>query len=127
MQLLVEELIPLFGVPEALLSDRGINLLSDLMLCVCQLLGLNTTSYHPQCNGMVEHFNHSLKSMIRKHAANFGPHWDTYLSGVQWAYRNTPHESMFGVDLKSPTEAAFLPPESLCEADVSDYKELVLS
>ena len=35
---------------------------------------------------------------------------------------------MFCVDLKSSTEAAFLPPEYLCEADVSDYKEeLVLS
>ena len=81
--LLAEEFIPLLGVPEALLSDRGTNLLSSLMLDVCQLLGiqkLNTTSYHSQCNGMVEHFNRSLKSTIRKHAANFGPHWDTYLS-----------------------------------------------
>ena len=30
-RLLVEEVIPLFGVPEALLSDRGTNLLSHLM------------------------------------------------------------------------------------------------
>ena len=30
--LLAEEVIPLFGVPEALLSDRGTNLLSHLML-----------------------------------------------------------------------------------------------
>ena len=47
---LVEEVIPLFGVPEALLSDRGANLLSHLMKDVCSLLGvkkLNTTAYHP--------------------------------------------------------------------------------
>ena len=58
---------PFFGVPEALLSDRGINLLSHLMLDVCKLLGikkLNTTAYHPQCDGMVERFNSTLKAMI---------------------------------------------------------------
>ena len=30
-RLLVEEIVPMFGVPEALLSDRGTNLLSHLM------------------------------------------------------------------------------------------------
>ena len=37
-QLLVEEIVPFFGVPEALLSDRGTNLLSHLMKDVCTLL-----------------------------------------------------------------------------------------
>lgn len=48
---LVEEMIPFFGVPEALLSDHGTNLLSNLMFNVCKLLGIqkmNTTAYHPQ-------------------------------------------------------------------------------
>ena len=34
-QLLVEEIVPFFGVPEALLSDRGTNLLSHLMCEKC--------------------------------------------------------------------------------------------
>ena len=48
-QLLVEQVVPLFGVPKALLSDRGTNLLSQLLTSVCQLPGvkkLNTTFYH---------------------------------------------------------------------------------
>ena len=40
VRLLVDEVIPLFGVPEALLSDRGTNLLSHLMRDVCALLGI---------------------------------------------------------------------------------------
>ena len=32
VKLLAEEVIPLFGVPEALLSDRGTNLMSHLTL-----------------------------------------------------------------------------------------------
>ena len=134
VKLLVEELVPLFGVPEALLSDRGTNLLSHLMMDVCQMLGtkkLNTTSYHPQCDGMVERFNRTLKSMLRKHAATHGNQWDQYLSGVLWAYRNTPHEAtrekpsflLFGVDCRSPTEAAYLPTTVSPAVPVCDYRE----
>jgi transposase InsO family protein len=73
-RLLPEEVVPMFGVLECLLSDRGANLLSHLMMDLCELLGirkLNTTSYHPQCNGMVERFNRTLKTMLRKHAGRF--------------------------------------------------------
>ena len=63
-KLLVEEVI---GVPEALLSDRGTNLLSHLMRDVCELFGVaKTTACHPQCNGLIERFNRTLK-MMRKH------------------------------------------------------------
>jgi len=135
-RVLVDEVIPLFGMPEALLSDRGTNLLSHLMKDLCELLGikkLNTTAYHPECDGMVERFNRTLKTMLRKHASRFGNQWDRYLSGVVWAYRNVPHEStgekpsflMFGVDLRTPTEAALLPPTPLESGDIDDYREEV--
>ena len=139
VKLLAEEVIPFCGVPEALLSDRGANLLSHLMTDVCEMLGihkLNTTSYHPQCDGMVERFNRTLKSALRKHAVKFGNQWDTYLPGIVYAYRNSPHDStgekpsflLFGFDCRSPSEAALMEPEVLQPTDVSDYREqLVLS
>ena len=40
VMLLVEEVVPFFGIPEALLSDRGANLLSLLMQDFCQLVGV---------------------------------------------------------------------------------------
>ena len=52
---------------------------------------LNTTASHPQCDGAVERFNRTLKTMIRKHVMKFGVQWDQYLHGILWAYRNTPH------------------------------------
>lgn len=139
VRLLTEEIVPVIGVPEALLSDRGTNLLAHIMRDTCQILGitkLNTTAYHPQCDGMVERLNRTLKAMLRKHAAKFGRQWDRYLPGVLWAYRNTPHEAtkekpsflLFGVDTRSPAEAALTPPETLHPTDVEDYREeLVLS
>ena len=71
-----------------LLSDRGANLLSHLMQDVCSILGiekLNTTAYHPECDGMVERFNRTLKTMLRKTAAQFGAQWDNHLPGLLWA------------------------------------------
>ena len=50
VRLLTEEVVPVVGVPEALLSDRGTNLLAHVMQDTCELLGitkLNTTAYHP--------------------------------------------------------------------------------
>ena len=48
-----------------------------------------------------------------------------------WAYRNTSHEStkekpsflLFGIDLRSPTEAALLPPDPISHCDCDDYRE----
>ena len=137
-KLIAEEVVPLFGVPECLLSDRGTNLLSHLVLDLCHMLGitkLNTTAYHPQCDGAVERFNRTLKAMLRKHAVRFGNQWDTYLSGVLWAYRNTPHTStgekpsflLFGVDCRSPTEAAFMPLTDICPVQMEDYREQLMA
>ena len=134
IQLLVEELIPVFGVPESLLSDWGANLLSHLMKDICAQLGIHkikTTSYHPQCNGIVERFNRTLKSLLRSHAARFGPQWDRYHSSVLFAYHNSPHEStgekpsylVFGLDCRTPAEAVFSNPSELTPSDVEDYHE----
>ena len=86
--LLAKEIVPVIGVPDALLSDCGTNLLSHLMQEVCKLLcvvKLNTTAYHSQCDGMMERLNRTLKLMIRKHVAKFGSQCDKYLPGVLWA------------------------------------------
>ena len=128
-RLLCEEVAPMFGVSEALLSDRGANLLSHLMLDVCCLLGiekLNTTSYYPECDGMVERFNHTLKSMLRKRAAQFDNQWDRHLPALLWAYWNAPHDTtflLFGWDCRSPTEAALLPVTNIQPTSIEDYRE----
>ena len=49
--------------------------------------------------------------------------------GVLCAYHNTEHSStgekssylLFGMDCRSPIEAALLPPKHLTPADISDY------
>ena len=110
----------------------------DMPIALCKMLGidkLNTTAYHPQCDGAVEWFNRTLKTALRKHAARFGCQWDQYLPGILWAYRNTPHSStgeklsflLFGLDCRTPTEAAYLPVTEISPTDVSDYREELMS
>jgi len=64
----VENIVCRHGIPEELLSDLGANFLSTLIQEVCQLLGvkINTCSYHPQTDGLVEKFNSNVISMIAK-------------------------------------------------------------
>jgi len=72
------------GVTEAVLTDRGTNLLPYLMLDGCskqEITKLNTKAYHPECDSMVEQLNRTLKSMFCKHTDKFGTQWDKYLSG----------------------------------------------
>ena len=134
---LVNEVIPTFGMPEALLSNRGANLLSHRMTEVCTALGIQrllTTTYHPQCNGMVERFNRTLKAMLRKHATQYGQQWDKYLSVVLWAYQNTPHEAksekpsflLFGFDCRSPPDASFLPPSGPITGEAGEYRRTLM-
>ena len=110
------------------------NFLSHLMRDIHVTSWHPETEYHPQCDGMVERFNWTLKAMLRKHAATFGSQWDLYVSRALWAYRNVPHEStgekpsflLLEIDCRTPTEAALLPSNDLEVTEVSKYREKVI-
>ena len=63
-RLLVDEIIARHSAPlRVLLSDRGINFLSKLVAEACkifQIQKVNTSSFHPQTDGLVERFNSTL-------------------------------------------------------------------
>ena len=53
-------LITMYGTPRSLLTDQGRNYESSEILELCHLFRihkLQTTSYHPQSNGVCERFN----------------------------------------------------------------------
>ena len=60
VRLLVEEVIPFFGVLEPLLSDCGTNLLSFLVKDICQLLGAKHDGLQCDCVGRLgtNNFHH---------------------------------------------------------------------
>ncbi|KAK7106818.1 hypothetical protein V1264_018032 [Littorina saxatilis] len=53
-----------------------------------------TTPYHAQCNGLVERFNGTLKTMLKKLAQEKPRTWDRYIPALLFAYREVPQESL---------------------------------
>ena len=94
-----EELVAVFsrvGVPWEILTDQGSNFTSQLLSELYRLLHIHpirTSSYHPQTDGLVEHFNQTLKSMFRKTAWTEGKDWDKLLPYLVFAYREVPQAS----------------------------------
>ena len=130
--LLVEHVVARHGVPQRLLSDRGSNFLSLLVQEVCKLLGttkVNTSGYHPQCDGLVEKFNNILINMISKSVDKYGRDWDVHLPYLVFAYRVAVQEStgaspfylLYGREPVLPTSEALTHPRSAYQLDFHDY------
>ena len=71
------------GVPKQVVHDQGSQFMSDVMAEVSRLLSVQnlvSSPYHPQCNGLVERFNGTLKAMLKKLCAERPKDWDRYLS-----------------------------------------------
>ena len=113
-KLFVEQIDFRHGVPAQLLSDCGAAFLSHLLMEICELLGvekLNTTTYHPQTDGLAEWFNRTLTDMLAKKVEQSGRDWDAHLPFVLFAYRASLQEStkelpfylLYGRDPRLPT------------------------
>ena len=132
-RLLVENIVCRHGVPEELLSDRGANFLSDLILQMCSLLGMkkvNTSGYHPQTDGLVEKFNCTITNMISKSIEGTAVEWDKQLPMLLFAYRSTVQDStkespfflLYGRDPRLPTASDLALPRPAYTVDLDDYK-----
>ncbi|XP_066512296.1 uncharacterized protein [Hoplias malabaricus] len=87
---------------------KGILVLSHYLLCLIACLrvgrrdhffqhlgitGIHTTPYHPQTDGLVERFNQTLKTMLKKFVSDTGKDWDKWLPFLLFAYREVPQAS----------------------------------
>ena len=109
--------VSIYGAPLQLLSDRGAVFLGEVVRQFCKMFMItkvNTTSYHPQCDGLVERFNRTLISMLTTYVGNNQGDWDQYLAIVEYAYNTSvqpsigvsPFEATFGFPAVMPFEAA---------------------
>ena len=90
------QLISRVGIPNEILTDQGTAFLSKTLKQVYGLLGIRgirTTPYHPQTDGLVERYNRTLKSMLKKFVAANGEDWDQWLPYLLFAYREVPQSS----------------------------------
>ena len=103
------------GVPSELLTDQGKNLTEGVMKELCNLLGIHkiqTTTYHPQTDGLVEKFNGTLGNMLSAYVHQQADCWDDYLQFAVFAYNTSAHAStketpfylMYGHDPLEPCD-----------------------
>ena len=134
---LVREVLCRFGNARQIHSDQGRNFESRVFKAVCEFFDMDktrTTGYHPESDGMVERYNHTLLSMLRMYAEDDQRKWDDSLPFVMMAYRasvhestgKTPNEMMFGRNVTLPLDAVVASPaEEASESDMYDYDSYV--
>ncbi|XP_071743109.1 uncharacterized protein [Lepeophtheirus salmonis] len=81
-----------YGVPETIVSDRGTQFTSSLWMGVCKTLGIaskNTTSYHPESNGLIERFHISFMTGLVARMLKEKEDWINALPVVLWGLRRS--------------------------------------
>ena len=115
---LTDELFFHFSPPEQLHSDQGRQFESTVTAEMCKLLGIaktRTTPYHPQCDGLVEHFNRTLLAMLATAVQERLFKWEEYLRRLCMAYNTsihpttgyTPFYLMFGRQARMPIDIMY--------------------
>jgi len=97
-RLITREIVPRFGAPQVLLSDRGSIFLSQLITTLTSTIGTyqdSTTPYHPQANGLVERMNGTIGRLLRRVLATRANHetWDEFIPMILFAIRTTPNST----------------------------------
>ena len=84
---LLKEIIPRYGVPEAIDSDRGAHFTASIINQLYKSLGIKRnlcTPYHPQSSGQVERMNRTLKEKIARICTRASLKWPEALNLALW-------------------------------------------
>ena len=120
--MLVAEIIARYGAPRVLLSDRKTNFLPKILEEVCKIFqifqNMNTSSYHPQTDRLVERFNSTLCQSLSMYVAKNQKDWDDFIPLILFAHRtsiseaigDSPFYCLYGRAPRLPVDVKFLPP-----------------
>ncbi|BES98151.1 multicellular organismal development [Nesidiocoris tenuis] len=118
-----------FGTPLTIVTDQGRNFKSNLFRQVADILGIElrqTTSYHPQANGLIERQHRTIKAALMARSSQ-PENWMEELPAVLLGLRNSfreelgasPAELVYGTALRLPGE--FFERATTTEANPVEY------
>ena len=93
---LVNDIFLRHGTPSILVSDKAVNLISQVMSDLFSILKVTretTTAFHQQSNSMAERCVQTIKAIFNTIIENKQEKWQQYLNYVRCAYVNTVHAS----------------------------------
>ena len=116
--ILLSEIVARYGAPLSLHTDQGRNVDGRLIHEVCDLLQIRktrTTAYHPASDGLVERLNQTLEHVIAHYVGSCHDDWDVHLPKALMAYRSavqsstgyTPHYTLFGREMRLPSDLVY--------------------
>jgi transposase InsO family protein len=91
---LMRELLPTFGLPEIIISDRDKIFTSKLWQAFTKKLGIKcklSSAYHPQTDGQTERTNQTLEQTLRCYLNYRQSNWVELLPTAQYAYNSSQH------------------------------------
>lgn len=109
-----KEILTRWGVPDFILSDRGVQFVSSVFRELCGNWSITpklTTAYHPQSN-ITERVNRTLKSMMAAYVDDNHKKWDQFLPEFRFALNSaiqettglSPAELQLGRKLQGPMD-----------------------
>lgn len=111
---LIVEVFLRYGVPRRILSDNGVQFISEVMQQVCHTFGITqslTPRYHPEANP-VERKNRDLKPQLAILVKQDHSSWDTHLAAIRFAMNSavtsstghSPAYLTFGREIRAPAD-----------------------
>ncbi|KAJ0759149.1 putative nucleotidyltransferase, Ribonuclease H [Helianthus annuus] len=111
----LKKLFTRFGVPKAIISDRGTHFCNSAMEKALARYGVThrlSTAYHPQTSGQVENANRGVKRILEKTVGKSRKDWSEKLDDALWAFRTayktplgtTPFMIVYGKACHLPVE-----------------------
>ena len=91
--LYMQHVLPYYGLPDKIISDRDPHITSQYFTDVCTLLEISkntSTTYHPQTDGQSEHTNQTLEVFLCIYCNHQQDNWARYLPLAQFAINSRP-------------------------------------
>jgi len=86
----------LHGLPESIISDRGLQFAAGLMKELNEMLEIKnklSTAFYPQIDGQTERVNQELEQYLRMFIDHRQEQWPEWLGTAEFAYNNKVHSS----------------------------------
>jgi len=84
----------LHGLPESIISNRGVQFVAGIIKELNKLLGIQTkllTAYHPQMDRQMERISQKLEQYLRVFIDHRQKQWPDWLETAKFAYNNKIH------------------------------------